>query len=394
MHQGILLQIGAGKIGRSFIGPLFARAGYRIVFVDNNERLVARLNHAKAYNVITQFGDGTRTTHEVGNVSGIHTADREAVVEAISEASIVCTAVGANHLHHVWPLLAAGLLARVHRGAGPLDILFAENARRISRQAAAALTPLLPAGFPLNDCCGLVDTSIGKMVPHMTDADLRRDPLQLIAEPYNTLIVDRCGFRAPIPRCRDLLAVDPIDAYVDRKLYLHNLGHAATAYLAHRVDPSLSYVWEAVADARIGPLVRDAMAESAEALLATYPNVFTASDLRSHIEELFERFANRALGDTLQRVGCDLARKLHRDERVVGPMLLAARHGRQIDRLVDVFYAALSFRICDAAACCWQEDIDLLEHYERYGVEWILTNITQLQIDDPLHECVRKSIMR
>ena len=36
---------GAGKIGRSFIGQLFGIGGYKVVFVDVDPVIVARLNN-------------------------------------------------------------------------------------------------------------------------------------------------------------------------------------------------------------------------------------------------------------------------------------------------------------------------------------------------------------
>jgi mannitol-1-phosphate 5-dehydrogenase len=43
----------------------------------------------------------------------------------------------------------------------------------------------------LDEYVGLIETSIGKMVPIMPEKELERDPLMVYAEPYNTLIVDR-----------------------------------------------------------------------------------------------------------------------------------------------------------------------------------------------------------
>jgi len=44
-----LILFGAGKIGRSFIGQLFSRAGYKVVFVDKDERLIEALNRQHSY---------------------------------------------------------------------------------------------------------------------------------------------------------------------------------------------------------------------------------------------------------------------------------------------------------------------------------------------------------
>jgi mannitol-1-phosphate 5-dehydrogenase len=39
-----LVQFGAGNIGRSFIGQIFCRAGWEVVFIDVDEKIVSLLN--------------------------------------------------------------------------------------------------------------------------------------------------------------------------------------------------------------------------------------------------------------------------------------------------------------------------------------------------------------
>ena len=60
------------------------------------------------------------------------------------------------------------------------------------------------------------------------------------------------------------------------------------------------------------------MEESAAALVREYPRAYGEKDLADHIDDLIGRFKNRALGDTVHRVGRDLKRKLGRDDRIVG----------------------------------------------------------------------------
>lgn len=43
---------GAGKIGRSFIGQLFGRSGYEVIFVDIDPVIVAALNQYRNYTVM------------------------------------------------------------------------------------------------------------------------------------------------------------------------------------------------------------------------------------------------------------------------------------------------------------------------------------------------------
>ena len=51
LHNKIVI-FGAGKIGRSFIGQLFSRAGFEVVFIDINKEVIKELNRRKSYDVI------------------------------------------------------------------------------------------------------------------------------------------------------------------------------------------------------------------------------------------------------------------------------------------------------------------------------------------------------
>ena len=74
-----------------------------------------------------------------------------------------------------------------------------------------------------------------------------------------------------------------------------------------------------------------------------YPDDLPEDELAAHADDLLDRYRNRALGDTLHRVGRDLGRKLARDDRMIGACLLAARYGLPFDGLVPPIRAALKF---------------------------------------------------
>ena len=123
-----LVLFGAGKIGRSFIGQLFSRGGYEVVFVDVYQPVIDEINRRREYNVIIK---GTvDSVIKVNNVRGVYAGDEEAVTGEICNAGIVATAVGQNGLPGVFPLLAKGLECRFRQNPElPLDIIIAENLR-------------------------------------------------------------------------------------------------------------------------------------------------------------------------------------------------------------------------------------------------------------------------
>jgi mannitol-1-phosphate 5-dehydrogenase len=371
------VQIGAGNIGRSFVGQLFARAGYEVVFIDVVEPVIAALNQHHRYRI--EIKDRCPETIWVDNVRGVDGRETEAAVRELCDCRLCATSVGPNALPYVLPNVAQALVQRREAGRPPLDIILAENLREAATFVREHLARLLPPDFPLDESVGLVETSIGKMVPIMSEADRVADPLQVFAEAYNNLICDARGFRNPIPAVPGLDPKDNIAAYVDRKSFIHNLGHALCAYLGHVQDPSLVYTWQAVEHPVIGPAVRAGMWESGRALIAQYPEEFDEDNQTAHIEDLLGRFANQALGDTLHRVGRDLTRKLSREDRVIGALLNDLDQGVEPRVTALCAAAGMHFRAPDEKGELFPPDAKFLEKTVAGGGEPVLEEVCGLQ---------------
>jgi len=372
------VQFGAGNIGRSFIGRLFAEAGYEVVFIDVDARLVALLNERRSYPVVVKQNDRPDEVRLIRGVRAVDGRDREAVIDILTRADGVATSVGQRALQSIMPLLAAALEARKAIAAPPLDLIIAENLRAGAAWFRQNLGPLLPDGFDLDGQLGLVETSIGKMVPIMSQEALAEDPLQLFAEPYDTLIVDRLGFRREVPALAGLKPVNNIAAWVDRKLFLHNMSHAALAYLGYQADPALTYCWQAMELPAVVDAVRAALLQSAAALTRAYPDDLPEDELAAHADDLLNRYRNRALGDTLHRVGRDLGRKLARDDRMIGACLLAARYGLPFDGLVPPIRAALKFAAPDERGNVGESDQRILQAVAARGPRAVLAELAGL----------------
>lgn len=382
------VQFGAGNIGRSFIGRLFAEAGYRVVFIDVDSRLVSLLNERRSYPVVVKQNDRPDQVRLIGGVSAIDGRDREAVIDVLTQADGMATSVGQRGLQAVLPLLAAALELRAANNAPPLDLIIAENLRSGAAWFRQNLGPLLPEGFDLDSRLGLVETSIGKMVPIMPQDALNEDPLQLFAEPYDTLIVDRLGFRREVPALAGLKPVNNITAWVDRKLFLHNMSHAALAYLGYQANPELIYCWQAMEPPAVVDAVRAALLQSAAALNRAYPDDLPQEELAAHADDLLNRYCNRALGDTLHRVGRDLGRKLAREDRLIGACLLAAKHGLPFDSLVPPIRAALKFAAPDEQGRVGEADQRILQAVAERGPRAVLGEIAGLDAGQSMDQRV------
>lgn len=81
------------------------------------------------YDVILADDDKTRIL--VDRVTALHSVqEAEEVTKRLSEADIVTTAVGATILPNLAPGIAQGLVERVRRGGGPVNVIACENMNR------------------------------------------------------------------------------------------------------------------------------------------------------------------------------------------------------------------------------------------------------------------------
>lgn len=293
-----LVLFGAGKIGRSFIAQLFARSDYEVVFIDKDAEIVAALNTRKEYNVIIKDGSGNRVI-PVRNVRAVHASNEKDISLEMADADIMAISVGPKALPIIAPAIANGVLQRHKKFPDyPLDIVLAENLRNAAKIFGDELKHHSDKSIDIDAYLGLIETSIGKMVPIMPKEVVEQDPLLVYAEAYNTLIMNGKVFKKPIPEVAGLAPKENMPAWVDRKSFIHNLGHAAGAYYGFVHYPEMTYMFEIIAKKDVGDFTKSVMRQAADILMELYPNEFTKEDLIS-------RFSNQALGDTVYRVGQD-----------------------------------------------------------------------------------------
>lgn len=377
-----IVLFGAGKIGRSFIGQLFSRAGYEVVFIDTDERIIKELIQRRSYNVIIKSDSGDETLN-IRNVRGIQADNRVAVISELTDCDYVATAVGQTNLAAITPLLARGIKSKWESGnTKPTDIILAENLRNAAGFIKNFLKQYLPVDYPLDEKIGLIETSIGKMVPIMSEKDIREDVLQVYAEPYNTLILDKKGFRNELPDVPGLAPKENMKAWVDRKSFIHNLGHASAAYYGNYLHPEAAYMYEVLADSKVYRFTHDCMDQSADALLAEYPEEFTVYELTDHIEDLLKRFQNKALGDTVFRVGLDLYRKLGPEDRLAGSIRLSLKHKLPHDKILAALIFGTRFKARDENGSLYPRDKEFHSNMKNKRTEYFLSEVCGFKKSD------------
>ncbi len=302
---------GAGNIGRGFIGALFSQAGLNVTFIDVSKAVIERMNADRQYPLHIVGGKEEKII-DIKNVCAVDGNDRDAAVAALLEADICATCVGAKAIKFILPNFVAGVKARFEAGKAPLNLLICENLMDADEYIRELLADQLTEEEMAT--VGLVETSVGRMVPVPKPSGENDNPLKIAVEEYGVLPVDRAAFKGSVPEIKNMVPFSPFHYYIERKLFIHNMGHAICAYLGNMLGHE--YICDSIVDPTVRLLVHNAMLESCDALSTRYSTPIRP--LLDHASDLIRRFHNRELGDTCARVGGDIPRKLANSDRLTG----------------------------------------------------------------------------
>ena len=185
-----------------------------------------------------------------------------------------------------------------------------------------------------------LNTVIGKMSRVVTDpAEIAETNLTTIApgieraflvEEFNRILVTRSRITDFKPGIEVFIEKDDLLPFEEAKLYGHNAVHALLAYLgALKGYEKMTQLKE---DTAVMQTARKAfLNECGAALVKKYSHLeddlFTITGFRDYAEDLLERMTNPHLGDTVERAGRDVVRKLRINGRLFGTMQLALEYG-------------------------------------------------------------------
>lgn len=318
---------GAGNIGRGFIAKRFFLSGADTTFIDVNTELVDKLNAAGKYPVYVTRGN-EYVPEWVERVNAVNGRDADAVINTIADADIMATALGVNILPRVAELIARAIVLRMNKSGRPLNILICENLIGSDSYLRGLVEPFIPdqARDYFNKNIGFVCVSVCITVPPTPKHFLEENALAVCTDNHSELPVDLAGFRpagAPLPKIDSMVAFSPFSFFIERKLLVHNMGHALMAYYGRLKGYNMIY--DIACDGEIKYVLTRALLESARALSKRH-NVKT-DDLLQFIEDLMIRFENPLLIDDVLRVGKDPKRKLAAGDRLGGAFKMVREMG-------------------------------------------------------------------
>ena len=313
-----LVLFGAGMTGRGQVAQLAYEDGWDLTLVDRDERLIDLLRQTGRYTVRLLSASPREVTVE--GFTALHTTHGAAIAGAVTRADLVVTSVLEPNLPEVGLTLAQALAARLRTGVDrPLNVVAAENMNNSSTVLGEHTRQALPDSLraKADTLIGFPNSMIARVVP------VAEDPLRIPAEEYSEWTADRTAVVGPPPSLTGLEWVHNQTARLQRKLYIHNTGHAVCGYCGWLAG--YRYIHEAAQDPAIMSRICEAIQESGEAVSRQHG--FSRESVRAYEENLKERLVIDSLPDDIRRVIRQPIRKLGKEERLLGPLILCEHFG-------------------------------------------------------------------
>ena len=369
MKQAI--QIGAGNIGRGFIGALLSQAGWHVTFADVVEPIIEALNRGHSYTVHILDSDPGEIA--IDNVDGVISTSPE-FAQRVAQCDLITTAVGPNVLPVIAKSIAAGIQARKAAGnTAPMNVVCCENGlrttTRLKNEVVKHLNEEETAFLEAN--IGFADCAVDRICPKPNFENI----LDAAVERYCEWDVEAAAWKGEKPDIPGLTFADNLMAYLERKLFTLNSGHAICAYLGYL--KVYKYIKERVADPAVGAIFHAAISESGEGLIKEFG--FDPDVHHAYVEKIFARYQNPYLEDEVLRVGREPIRKLEAGDRLIKPLVTTASYGLPVDHLIFGAAAALRFDCPDDP-----QSAELQKKLRAEGPAAALTAYSGLTAENPL----------
>ena len=218
---------------------------------------------------------------------------------------------------------------------------------------------------------GFPDSAVDRIVPPVNAEG--KKPTYVVVEEFYEWIVDRNLIKGDL-ELEGMIKTDNLMAYIERKLFTLNTGHAITAYIGKY--KKYKTIDESIKDADIRNIVKGAMSESGEVLIKRYS--FDREAHFKYIDKIIKRFENIYLKDDVERVGRQPIRKLGKNERLIKPLLGTLEYNTSNENLITGIAYALKFYGSD------EESIKLHSMMEEKGLSETLKEVTENSISEDI----------
>lgn len=323
--MGNILIVGAGRLGKGFIGEVFDKANWKISFLDKDEKVIKNLNEKGCYYVTVHREDKI----EERTISGYKAytyKDIEKMREDIISADVIALVLYPEDFNYAIDKISDFLKDRIQKEPNKnLDILCLTNKNYLMNSFNEQFINKLNNDSYIkwyNEHVSLRDT----IVRRGTDADDNASIYVRTTAVLSLLIQE--PLLVPLNDVEWLECCDKLELLKDLKVFTVNGPHVATAFAGYL--KGYKTINETLSDNDCLTLIENVHKEIYEGILKGYDISKEELDKLS----VFPK-AKGEMEDYIYRVAYDPIRKLSRNDRLTGIAMICIENGIEPDAIAQ-----------------------------------------------------------
>ncbi len=291
--------IGAGNVGRGFLGlEMYLRKNH-VRFVDADKKLVEKLREPREYEV---HFVGNNEKKNVRFQEIYHTSDVQQVIQSLRESDVILTSVGATNLPKIAEVVAEGIISERKK-----LIVACENTPQNSFILQTEVSHYLQSPENYAEFANCI---IDRICISKNDKIIVEPNFEWIVETESNLLEAAQGVR-------------DLEPYFRRKLFLVNGIQSIIGSIG--TYRGIKYTHEVLQNQEFNELISGVMEEMKFGLEKEF---HVLEPLDYYIGRTIKRLSNPVLMDETQRLVREPVRKLQKNERLMGSALLSLKHGK------------------------------------------------------------------
>lgn len=372
--MGNILIVGAGRLGKGFIGEVFDKANWKISFLDKDEKVIKNLNENGCYYVTVHREDRI----EERTISGYKAytyEDIEKMKEDIISADVIALVLYPEDFHYSIDKISDFLKYRIQKEPNKnLDILCLTNKNYLINGFNEQFINKLNNDIYIkwyNEHVSLRDT----IVRRGTDADDNAS-IHVRTTAVLSLLIQE-PLLVPLNDVEWLECCDKLELLKDLKVFTVNGPHVATAFAGYL--KGYKTINETLADIDCLTLIENVHKE-------IYAGILKGYDISKEELDKLSVFpkAKGEMEDYIYRVAYDPIRKLSRNDRLTGIAMICIENGIEPD--------SISKSIANGFAYDYEGDpnaMQIQKTINKKGIEKAIVEYCGIESSSILHDKIK-----
>lgn len=358
-----VLIVGAGRLGKGFLGEVFAAADWQVSFLDKDAAVIDEMKNGYTVKI---YGVDSICTREVRNYDAYLCSDKHKELSSFLEADIVMLPLYPDDLEDTFQYLLYDLKQQMQNTPDKkLDMVLLTNMTYLTEKLCAYVKNLTDTAFYtwFHEHIFLRDAIIRRSTDAADDKANRSVTLTSMAAA--SLLIEQ-PLHTDLGNVQWMEPAKNVPTLKEIKIFTLNGPHAATAYAG------AYYGYEDIPTASSDPQISRFVEQVAQTINQVCMKEFHVTEKELENLSRIPKLKGE-LPDSVFRVGYDPIRKLGNADRLCGPLKLCLKH--HVDALPLIKAIAYALHYQDAKD---ENSIQLQRMLTAAGTEKTVIELTQL----------------